>query len=206
MPLSTRRYTELRFTISDLVQRDNWHDLFEICGTADDEQSKAISMIFSMYEPKRSWKLLDYVMKLPASERRSKRYSMRTVCYILGRMGQSDTKRAIKTLRILLSDDHMLREPVRAALSNLWVLDTKATSNLLLNWVTHSEDNDDLPEIAVRSSEYAAMQEPGKVEKFLRKVSKLDSYSKIASKDAASLIEAYLPVKNRQKAKKGSRK
>ncbi|MDG6908105.1 MAG: hypothetical protein JRN20_20235 [Nitrososphaerota archaeon] len=198
MPLSTRRYTELRYTISDYLQRESWSLLFELCGTSDDEQSKAISGILSMYDARRSWKFIDKVLHKPALERRSRRYSLRTVCYILGRIGQSDTRRAIRALRTFLSDDHMLREPVQAALSNLWVLDTKTTSSSLIDWVNHSDDNDDLHEIAVRSCEYLARQEPGKVSKFLKSASKTGR-SRTAPKVSDNLIETYLNAHNRRK-------
>ena len=209
MPVSTRRYTELRYTIADLLQRENWASLFEICGTADDEQSKIISVIFSMYDPRRAWKLIDKTMDIPASERRSKRYSMRTICYILGKVGQSKTSRAIKALKIFLSDDHMLREPVNAALSNLWVLDTKITSTSLLEWVSNSGDNDDIQEIAVRSCAYLASQDPSKVEKFLRKVSSMGKKARVASAIADSMITNF-PQRQRKrlrsKARPGRRK
>lgn len=175
--------------------------MFELCGTSDDEQSRIISNIFSLYEPKRIWKFVNYVSGLSPEDRRSRRASLRTVCYILGKIGQTDTKRALRILKLLLSDDHMLRSPALAALSNLWVLDTRATANILLkSWILAGEENDDLQEISVRSAEYLASEQPELVRRFLLRVSKLQHRAKISARIAEQLIETYASSKRSRKS------
>jgi len=193
LPLSTRRYTELRLVISDCLQRRDWKQLFEFCGTSDDETSKTIAAIFTLYEPVNVWRFLDYVFRLSSGDRRQRRDSVATACYILGRMGQTNTKKAISHLRLFLSDDHMLRIPVMSALSNLWVLDARTTSSIVIkSWVLKDDDNDDLQEIGVKSTEYLASKQPKMVVAFLLKVAALSSQRKIAARTASELIENYV--------------
>jgi hypothetical protein len=194
MPVSTRRYLELRLTISDYLQRRSWMRLLEVCGTSDDETAKTIAVIFSLYDPKNTWKFLEYAAGLSAEERRRKRDSIATCCYIIGKMGQDNTSKALSLLRLFLSDDHMLRAPVLAALSNLWVLDTRKTATIVFDsWVMDDSENEDLQEIGIRSSEFLVSKEPRMILAFLKKVSALASQRKVASKISDELLEQYLP-------------
>jgi hypothetical protein len=191
VPVSTRRYTELKLAISDYVQRRNWTRLLELCGTSDDETAKTIAVIFTLYDPRNIWRFLDYVHTLSAEERREKRDSVATSCYIIGKMGQSDTEKSLNYLRSFLADDHMLRGPVTLALSNLWVLETKKTSSVILkSWVLRGEDNDDLQEVGIKSSEFLAIKAPEMVASFLLKVASIAD-RKAAAKAAEELISNY---------------
>ena len=186
MPISTRRLTEIRFMISDLLQRGTWQELYNDCGTNDLELARSVANIFSMFEPSHVWKFVDYVTKLPADKRREKRDSTLVVCLTIGRIGKSNTRKALHTLRLLLSDDHMLRQPVEASLSNLWIFDTRTTAKELFeSWILKGLGNDDLQEIAVLSLAYLCSQEPKTVEPFLTKIMKLNNSNIIAAKDAA---------------------
>ncbi len=194
MPVSARRYAELRFAISDLIQREDWRSLFELCGTSDDEQSKMIATIFSNYDPRRIWKFVEHISRISSEERKTRRDSLRTVCYILGKMGHCNTRKTLGVLRAFLSDDHMLRSPVSASLSNLWVLDTNTTSKTLLDsWVLRNDENDDLQQVSVRSCEYLASMDLARVSRFLLQVSKLQNRAKLAAKIANEIMSIYAP-------------
>ncbi len=186
MPISTRRLTEIRFMISDFLQRGTWQELYNDCGTNDLELARSIANIFSMYEPAHVWKFTDYVTKLPADKRREKRDSTLVACLTLGRIGESDTRKALRALRLLLSDDHMLRQPVEASLSNLWVFDRRTTAkHLFESWILKAQGNNDLQEIAVLSSSYLCSQDPKSVEPFLKKIIRLNSADYDPAKNAA---------------------
>lgn len=176
------------------MQTLNWKQLFEVCGTADDDTKRALSAIFTIHQPARVWKFLDYVTSLGPEERRQRRDSVATSCYIIGKMGQTNTKKALSALRLFLSEDHMLRLPVQSALSNLWVLDYRTTASVILkSWIAGREDNDDLEEIGVRSLDYVASQEPKRALPFLLKVSTLAEKHRIAARTARELIEQHVP-------------
>jgi hypothetical protein len=190
MPVSVRKYTELKLAISDYLQRRNWARLFELCGKSDDETAKTIAVILTFYDSRRLWSFLEYVSKMPPDERREKRDSVATCCFILGKMGQSKTEKALGYLKKFLSDDHMLRGPVGAALSNLWVLDTKSTARIIWNqWVLGGDDNDDLQELGVKSSEYLAKNAPEAVAPFLLKVAGASEDRKTAARTAEEILE-----------------
>jgi hypothetical protein len=187
MPVSTKRFSEIRLLVSDLLQTGDWAKLFENCGTNDPELAKSVSAVFSMYAPEHVWKFIEYVLKLPPEIRRERRDSSAVVCYILGRIGQYNTRRSISALRTLLMDDHMLRIPVGASLSNLWILDTRNTERALFDsWVLKGAENDDLQEIAVRSSEYLASQDPERISPFYKRIGRLDDKRYRAARLAAS--------------------
>ena len=189
MPISVRKYTELKLAISDYLQRRNWARLFELCGTSDEEAAKSIAVILTLYSSKLVWNFLDYVSKLSSEERREKRDSVATCCYVLGKMGQTNTEKALNFLRQFLLEDHMLRGPVTTALSNLWVLDTgKTKTTVMRKWILSREDNDDLQEIGVKSTQYLADEAPEKVSSFLKKVSSLGRERRAASKSADEII------------------
>ena len=200
MPVSTRRYTELKLATSDYIQRRNWVRLFELCGTRDDEAAKTIAVILTLYDPRNVWRFLDYIHALTAGERREKRDSVATACYIIGKMGQSNTEKSLSYLKLFLSDDHMLRAPVTQALSNLWVLDSRKTLRIVLrSWVLNDEDNDDLREVGVRSSEFLASKAPQMVASFLVRVAAMKD-QKIAAKAAEELLSNYPGVTRERKA------
>jgi len=191
VPVSTRRYTELKLAISDYIQRRNWVRLLELCGTSDDETAKTIAVIFTLYEPRNVWRFLDYVHTLTSDERREKRDSVATSCYTIGKFGQSNVEKSLNYLRLFLADDHMLRAPVTLALSNLWVLDTRKTSRIIMrSWVLRGEDNDDLQEVGIKSSEFLASKAPEMVSRFLLKVASFKD-RKAAAKAAEELISNY---------------
>ena len=196
MPISTRRYTELRLAVSTCMQTRNWKQLFEVCGTGDDETKRALSAIFTIAQPAGVWKFLEYVAGLGPEERRQRRDSVATCCYIIGKMGQTNTKKALSMLRLFLSEDHMLRLPVQSALSNLWVLDYRNTAPIVLKaWAANRDDNDDLEEIGIRSVEYMASEDPKRALPFLLKVTSLsEKQHRIAARTARELIEKYVPV------------
>jgi hypothetical protein len=188
VPVSTRRYTELKLSISDYLQRRNWVNLFELCGTTDDEIAKTIAVIFTQYEPKNVWRFLDNVRTMSVQARREKRDSVATCCYIIGKMGQSNTAKSLSSLREFLLNDHMLRAPITQALSNIWVLDTKKTAAVVMkSWVLSSEDNDDLQEVGIRSCQYLAERAPEMVATFLFRVASLKK-RKAAMKAAEEMI------------------
>jgi hypothetical protein len=190
MPVSIRKYTELKLAISDYLQRRNWTRLFELCGTSDDETAKTIAVIMTFYDPKRLWNFLDFVFKMPVEERKGRRDSVSTCCYVLGKIGQSRLETTLNYLRHFLVDDHMLRAPVSAALSNLWVLDTKKTARIILKqWVLKGAESDDLPEIGIRSSEYLAKNAPETISPFLLKVASLRDERKVAVRTAREILE-----------------
>lgn len=193
MPISTRRLTEIRFMISDLLQRGAWDDLYNDCGTNDLELARSVANIFSMFDPAHVWKFVDHVAKLPADKRREKRDSTVVVCLTIGRIGENNTGKALSTLRLLLSDDHMLRQPVEASLSNMWVFDRRTTAKELFeSWILKAQGNDDLQEMAVLSSAYLSSQDPKAAEPFLTRIMKLDSANYISAKNAAkSLVREY---------------
>jgi hypothetical protein len=190
MPVSIRRYTELKLSISDYLQRRNWAKLFELCGTSDDDTAKTIAVILTFYNQRKIWGFLDYAYNLSAEERRERRDSVGTICYILGKIGQTSTEKSLNYLRRFLLDDRMLRWQVTAALSNLWVLDTRTTSRIILSrWILRNEDNDDLTEVGVRSCEYLAKNAPERVSPFLHKVAAMTNERKTASRAARELIQ-----------------
>ncbi|MGH2639204.1 MAG: hypothetical protein ACRDF4_08010 [Rhabdochlamydiaceae bacterium] len=207
MPISTRLYTELRFTISDYVQREDWARLFEVCGTDDPEVSRAIAVICTVYDPTTIWKFTDYVAELSQEERALHENSIATASYILGKMGQDNVKKTLALLRLFLTENHSMRLPVAAALSNLWVLNPKATAKVILDsWVLTNDGNKDLQELGVRSSEFLAAKDPKSVAKFLHKVSKVEE-QKICARVARELIAKYvaresLPKSNKEKARR----
>lgn len=189
MPVSIRRYTELKLAISDYLQRKNWTRLFELCGTGDEETAKTMAVILSLYSPKLVWSFLDYVFGLSSEERREKRDSVASCCYVIGKMGQTNADKALNYLRLFLLEDHMLRTPVTSALSNLWVLDTRKTMKIVMrNWVLNREENDDLQEVGVKSCGYLARGAPERLSSFLKKVSSLGLERKSASRSADEII------------------
>jgi hypothetical protein len=131
------------------------------------------------------------------------RDSVATCCYIIGKMGQADTKKALSILRVFLSEDHMLRLPVQSALSNLWVLDFRTTAaNVLQSWIMRNEDSDDLEEIGVKSLEYLSSQNAKIASPFLTKVMNLSEVHRIAGRTARELAEKYLPRSSLPKEKR----
>ncbi len=190
--------------VSDLLQTQDWARLFENCGTNDPELAKAVSGIFSMYEPSHVFRFVDYVLKLPREIRRERRDSTAVVCYVLGRMGEHDTKKSISALRAFLADDHMLRAPVTASLGNLWVFDRSLTERELFgSWILKGGDNDDLQEVSVRSSEYLLSQDSRQAAPFIRRVEKLDDPRFRSAKDAAvELASRYLQKPNKTASRK----
>ncbi len=197
MPISGKRFTEYRFEISNLLQRGDWNELLHLCNTSDSEQQKTIASVFSMFDPRTVWKFVSFVYGLSAAKRRQNRAAVATVCYVLGKMGQTNTSKALSCIRLFLSDDHMLRVGTAASLSNLWVLDTKTAQKTLFNfWILKSPDNDDLQEIAVQSAEHLASQLPDLVKGFLLRASRLQSKNPRygpATRAASNLISQYLP-------------
>jgi hypothetical protein len=194
MPVTTKRYMELRFTISDYLQRRNWARLLDVCGTSDDETAKTIAVIFSLYDPKNVWKMLELAASLPVDERKKKRDTVATCCYIIGKMGQDDTAKGLGLLKQFLRDDRSVRDPVLAALSNLWVMDPKTTSSVILDsWIMDEDGSKDLQELGVKSTEYLASKEPKLVMGFLKKASTLSENRKIAAKISNELIARYAP-------------
>jgi hypothetical protein len=186
MPISTRRLTEIRWMVSDLLQRGDWERLYNDCGTGDFELARSIANIFAMFDPAHVWKFVDYVVRQTAERRREKRESTTVVCLTLGRIGQSNPSRALRYLRQFLSDDHMLRQSVEASLSNLWIFDTAATRKTLYeSWILARNSIDDLQEVAVFSSAYLLGQEPSAVQPFLAKVLRLKDSTHGAAKSAA---------------------
>jgi len=190
MPVSIRKYTELKLAISDYLQRRNWTRLFELCGTSDDETAKTIAVIMTFYDPARLWNFLDFVYRMSAEERKGRRDSVATCCYLLGKIGQARTEKTLNHLRHFLLDDHMLRGAVTAALSNLWVLDTKKTARIILNqWILKGAESDDLPEVGIRAIEYLAKNSPSTASSFLLKVASLGDEHKIATRAAKEILE-----------------
>lgn len=200
MPVSIRKYTELKLAVSDYLQRRNWIRLFEVCGTGDDETAKTIAVIFTFYDEREVWKFLKYVHDLDLETRREKRDSVATACFIVGKMGQSDVKKSLDYLRRFLSDDHMLQSPVTQALSNFWVISPRKTGRIILDsWI--SANNDDLQKVGVMSSEYLGERAPNEVSGFLLKVSTLDG-KKVAARAARELLET-VKIRGRSVRKKG---
>lgn len=192
MTISTKHYIDLKYAISDCLQRDNWSTLFELCRTNDVEISKTIAAIFSLYDPKNEWKFIDYVASLKPDERLHKWESIATVCYILGKIGANNIKKAIADLKTFLMENHMLRPAVSAALSNLWVVNSKVTAGTIYNsWIAKSGGNEDLQEVAVNSCDYLARNEPKLAAGFLKKVSRLKNRD-ISSDIAIGMVENYL--------------
>lgn len=213
MPISSKRFTEVRFMISDLLQRSAWQQLYEDCGTNDLELAKSVANIFSMFDFRQVWKFADYVLKLEADTRREKRNSTLVVSLTLGRIGRGDPKKAINALKTLLVDDHMLRMPVEASLSNLWVYDRRTTEKELFNsWIMKEVDNEDLQRTAVSSSEYLLSKEPKLVEHFLSRIMRLrDPRNKPAKEEGKLLAEKYglvhrLSMSEKPKGKRSRRK
>ena len=203
MPISTRRLTEIRFMISDLLQRGAWEDLYNDCGTNDLDLARSVANIFSMFDPAHVWKFVDHVAKLPPDKRREKRDSTVVVCLTIGRIGENNTTKALNTLRLLLSDDHMLRQPVEASLSNMWVFDRRTTAKELFeSWILEAQGNDDLQEMAVLSSTYLLSQDPKAVEPFLTKIMRLNSSNNISAKNAARSLLAQYHIARISKSRK----
>lgn len=171
MPISNKRFTEIRFMISDLLQRGAWQELYENCGTSDYELAKSVANIFSMFQDPPIWKYANYVSKLEPEKRREHRDSTLVVCLTLGKIGKSDVTRAIKLLRIFLSDDHMLRAATQDALANLWIYDKRASAGELYDsYILKGEDNDDLQHVAVGSSDLLLSHDPKSVAPFMNRV------------------------------------
>lgn len=208
MTISTKHYMDLKFAISDCLQRNNWSTLFELCGTNDAEISKVIAAIFSMYDPNNEWRFIDHVMTLKSEERLHKWESVATVCYILGKIGNENTKKAILDLKIFLSENQMLRASVMAALSNLWVMNSRSTAReIFKSWILKSGGNEDLEEVAVKSCEYLTANRPDITAGFLKKVSRLPR-QETASDAAKEIISKYLlrtkPIMKRKLRKKAT--
>lgn len=190
MPVTIRKYTELKLAISDYVQRRNWTRLFELCGTSDAETAKTIAVILTFYDPKRLWSFLEFVSRLSVAEKKEKRDSVATCCYLLGKIGQTRLEKSLDYLRNFLVNDHMQRGPVEAALSNLWVLNSRKTADLIWNqWVMKAGENEDLQEIGIRSSEYLAKNAPDRISSFLGKVASLNSGQRVAARTATQILE-----------------
>ncbi|MHB1909091.1 MAG: hypothetical protein ACYCQJ_09525 [Nitrososphaerales archaeon] len=171
MPISNKRFTEIRFMISDFLQRGAWQELYENCGTSDYELAKSVANIFSMFQDPPIWKYANYVSKLEPEKRREHRDSTLVVCLALGKIGKSDVKQAIKLLRIFLSDDHMLRGATQDALANLWIYNRKTSERALYDsYILKGEDNDDLQAVAVGSSELLLSHDPKSVAPFVNRV------------------------------------
>ncbi len=207
MPVSIRRYTELKLAISDYLQRRNWARLFELCGTSDDETAKTIAVIMTFYDPRRLWHFLDFVFKMPIEERKERRDSVATCCYLLGKIGQTNTEKTLTYLRHFLLEDHMLRGAVTASLSNLWVMEAKKTARIILNqWVLKGRESDDLPEVGIRSGEYLAKNAPDAISSFLLKVASLGDEHKIAVRAAREILdEIGIPLKGKNGEKEAPR-
>lgn len=198
MPISTSLYTELRFTISNYMQRRDWKRLFETCGTNDDEVARTIGVIMAIYDPNHLWAFLDYVLALSRHSRLENERSVATVCYIIARMGQSNVRKSLSYLREFLSENQSLRDPVMVSLSNLWVLDTRKVSKLLFkSWILRN-DSKLVQEVAVRSCEYLAENAPAKVTRFLEEVISLPVRSE-ATNSAKQLLVKYTDSKRVRK-------
>lgn len=205
MPISTSLYTELRFTISGYVQRKEWKRLFEVCGTENDEAARTIGVIMSGYDSVHTWSFVDFVLSLSSRDRIESERSVVTVCYIIARMGQSNVRKSLSYLRELLYENQNLRDPVIISISNLWIQDTKRVSKTLLkSWILKG-DNYLLQDVAVRSCEYLAQNDPKKVAKFLASISKLE-VQETASKTARLIMKRYAISGKARKSKKRSAK
>ena len=190
MPISTSLYTELRFAISDYIQRGEWSRLFDVGGTNDDEASRTIAVIMAGYEPRSVWRFLDYVANLKPEARQQKRESLATCCYIIAKIGQTNVRKSLSYLRQFLVENSTLYDQVSTALSNLWVLNPRTMSSILLNsWILKSDKNDMLQEVSVSSCAYLATESPNSVANFLLKVSALDQ--SIAAKTAKQMLRKY---------------
>jgi hypothetical protein len=199
MPISTSLYTELRFTISDFLQRGDWARLFGVCGTEDDETARTIGVIMSGFDSDTVWQFLGYALKLERSERIEKASSIATICYVLGRMGQTNVKKTLSTLRQFLDENPDLEGPVSVALSNMWVLNPRKTSaELQSSWILGAPEA--LQEAAVASCEYLLKNDPSEVSEFLESVKK--SQEKGAAQRAKELVKRYLPEKSEKRKKK----
>ena len=174
-PVSTKRFSELRLAISEQMQTRNWPKLLEICGTSDSEESKSMAVIFSIHSPENIRLFVDFALRLSPEERRLKRNSIATICYALGRTGKPEVSHSLSSLRVFLSSDHMLKAPVEAALSNLWVLDPRVISAIIFQkWILQNrEQNDDLFAVGISSCKYLFENSPEGVLPFLKKVAKL---------------------------------
>lgn len=204
--ISTKHYIDLKYAISDSLQRNNWATLFELCRTEDSEISKTIAAIFSLYEPENTWRFIDYVLRLDPEMRLHKWESVSTVCYILGKIAKKNTRKAVESLKIFLAENHMLRPAAIAALSNMWVMNNRVTSDSVYKtWIMKSHGNEDLQEVAVKSCEYLAINEPGMVAGFLKKVSRQNRH-KISSEIANDMISKYLALTAQRKVKVKKRK
>ena len=145
------------------------------------------------YEPKNVWQFLDNVANMKSEFRQQKSGSVLTCCYIIGKMGQTNVKKSLSYLRQFLVENPMMRDPVSAALSNLWVLNTRTTASILLNnWILKNDQNEALQEVGVSSCEYIASNDPKRVANFLLSVSALDEQS-IAARTAKQLMKKYVP-------------
>ena len=202
MTISTKHYMDLKFAISDCLQRRNWSTLFELCGTNDSEISKTIAAIFSLYDAKNEWNFIDYILTLKSEERLHKWESVATVCYVLGKIGMENTKNAVANLKIFLSENHMLRTAAIAALSNLWVMNCRSAEKAIFDfWILKSGGNEELEEVAVKSCEYLAANRPEMVTAFLKKASRL-TRKEAASESAKEMISKYLAPKEDEKTGK----
>ncbi|MHB2037487.1 MAG: hypothetical protein ACYCPW_12215 [Nitrososphaerales archaeon] len=202
MPISTSLYTELRFAISDYMQRGEWSRLFDVCGTSDDEASRTIAVIMAGYEPRSVWRFLDYVANLKPETRQQKRESVATCCYTIAKIGQTNVRKSLSYLRQFLVENSALHDPVSTALSNLWVLNPRTTSSILLNsWILKNDKNDMLQQVSVYSCAYLATKSPNSVANFLLKISALDQ--SIAAKTAKQMLRKYsLPSRAKREPRK----
>lgn len=192
MPISTSLYTELRFAISDYMQRHEWGRLFEACRTNDDEASRTIAVIMAGYEAKNVWRFLDFVANMTPEIRKQKTGSVATCCYILGRVGQDNIRKSLTCLRQFLIEDPLVRDPACAALSNLWVMNPRKTASMLLNsWILKDNQNDLLQEVGISSCEYLASKDPKRVVAFLLEVSDMQD-RKVAATCAKRLLRKYV--------------
>jgi hypothetical protein len=206
MPVSTRRFTEIRFKVSEELQRHAWQELYDSIGTNDLELARATANIFSMFDPREVWQFLNFVLKLPPEKKREKRNSTLVACFTLGRVGESDPEKAIKALRSLLIDDHMLRSAVEASLSNLWVYDLRITQRELYSaWIVKSGDNEDLQRTAVLSTRFILGQEPQLVVPFLTKVAQIkDPKNAAAIEETRKLVDEFGIKLGKTQTRRGS--
>jgi hypothetical protein len=174
LSISLHRFTEYKLRVSELLQLRDWRGLLRLCNVEDSSEKKTIALIVSNHDSKIVAKFVKYVLSLPRDEKRELREGVATTCLILGRTGQDSIEKAISNLRGLLLEDRMLLPEVEAALSNFWVLRTKATSSLLFkSWILKTSDTNDLQIAAVRSCQYLLEKEPRLVAPFLLRVERL---------------------------------
>ena len=158
----------------------------------------------SGYDPKTVWQFVDYSSKLDVERRLQKTNSVATLCYILARMGQTNIKRTLSILKQFLSEIFNLTDPVSSALSNMWVLNPRETSSLLLASWTVDRKSETVQEVAVESCRYLGSHEPARVTNFLERVSR--SNQKRVADRAGRLLQTLLHnevAKKKYKSQKG---